>query len=40
LEQEKCSEIKWFALNNLPENLTQPTKESVEAYKKLNNAGV
>lgn len=40
LEPEKCLEIKWFSFDNLPENLTQPTKESVEVYKKINNAGV
>ncbi len=32
LEPTKHSEWKWFALDNLPENLYTPTKEFIEKY--------
>ncbi len=32
MESHKCSEIKWFKLNELPDKLTQTTKEPVEDY--------
>lgn len=35
LEPEKHEEIKWFALNNLPEKLNKNTRESIEIYLKL-----
>jgi len=32
MEPEKISEIKWFNVNNLPDNTTQNTIESVQSY--------
>lgn len=34
LDIEENSEIMWFSLNNLPENITDYTKKSIEAYLK------
>lgn len=34
-EPDKCSEVKWFSLDRLPENITQTTLESVEIYNEL-----
>jgi ADP-ribose pyrophosphatase len=36
IEPEKAEEIKWFKLNNLPENLTQTTREPIDVYLKSN----
>jgi len=35
MEPEKHEEVKWFSLNDLPENLAQCTKDSVKEYLKL-----
>ncbi len=32
MEPHKCSEIKWFSLKDLPEKVTQTTKEPVVDY--------
>jgi 8-oxo-dGTP diphosphatase len=32
MEPEKCSEIAWFALNNLPKPLFYPTEHLLEVY--------
>ncbi|OGI32047.1 MAG: hypothetical protein A2343_02415 [Candidatus Moranbacteria bacterium RIFOXYB12_FULL_35_8] len=32
LEPEKCDEIRWFSLDNLPKKIVQPTKESIKNY--------
>ncbi len=32
MEVTKCSEIKWFELEKLPEKITQATKEPIENY--------
>ena len=32
-ETEKCDDIKWFPLDNLPENLVPYTKKAIENYK-------
>ncbi len=34
LEPHKCSEIRWFSLDNPPASLNQPTKEAIDAYRK------
>lgn len=34
MEPGKCDELKWFALNKLPKNLAQPTRESIKNYLK------
>ncbi len=34
MEPEKCVELKWFDLNNLPENIVPYAKQAVENYKK------
>ncbi len=34
LEPDKIEEIKWFSLNNLPENLSQTTSEPIQEYLK------
>ena len=34
MEPTKHTEIGWFDLNNLPENLTIPTKKAISDYKK------
>ena len=31
-EPEKCSELKWFALDNLPDDLINDRKAAVQAY--------
>jgi len=36
-EPQKHDEVAWFSLNNLPENLNQYTKNSIEKYKLRNN---
>jgi hypothetical protein len=33
MEPEKCSEVKWFDLNNLPEPIIGYTKPFIEKYK-------
>ncbi len=32
MEPEKCSELKWFNLNNLPENTVPYAKHAIECY--------
>lgn len=32
MEPHKCSEIKWFKLSELPEKITQTTREPVDNY--------
>jgi ADP-ribose pyrophosphatase len=32
MEPDKCDEVKWFALDDLPEKLTQTTREPVQNY--------
>lgn len=32
-EEEKCAEMKWFGLDELPENITPEIKAGIEAYK-------
>jgi mutator protein MutT len=34
MEPEKCSEIKWFDINNLPENMVPSVKFAIENYQK------
>ncbi len=40
MEPDKASDMKWFSLDKLPENLTITTKKALADYKKanLNNA--
>lgn len=33
MEPDKCSEIKWFDLDNMPEKITSNTKEGVDIIK-------
>jgi len=33
MEPDKCDMIEWFALDNLPPNLTESTKRGLEALK-------
>jgi 8-oxo-dGTP diphosphatase len=35
LEPEKCEEIRWFDLHNLPEELTQTTKEPIATFRQI-----
>jgi len=39
LEPGKISEVKWFNINEVPENLTQPTQESIDALKEILKSG-
>ena len=40
MEPEKTDEIKWFSFDNLPENMTQTTREPIQEYiKSLKNNG-
>ncbi len=32
MELEKCDEVKWFSLDNLPKKISQTTTESIENY--------
>lgn len=32
MEPHKCDEIKWFALDNLPQKVQQTTKETIDNY--------
>lgn len=32
LEPDKCKEIRWFKLEELPKKLAQPTRESIKNY--------
>ncbi|MEI8338241.1 MAG: NUDIX domain-containing protein [bacterium] len=34
MEPNKCADLTWFALNNLPENIIPYIKEALECYKK------
>ncbi len=34
MELEKCDELKWFALNNLPKNIVPEVKQALENIKK------
>lgn len=34
METEKCAELKWFDLDNLPNNLTEHNKLALESIKK------
>ena len=34
MEPEKASDMKWFSLEQLPQNLTIATKNALECYKK------
>ncbi|EKE27124.1 MAG: MutT/NUDIX family protein [uncultured bacterium (gcode 4)] len=35
LEPNKCDEIKWFSLDNLPELIPQYTIDSIEVFKEM-----
>jgi len=35
MEPHKCSEIKWFNLDDMPEKITDNTREGVEKIKKV-----
>ena len=35
LEPEKHEEVKWFSLENLPDNLVRNTIDSISEYSKL-----
>ncbi|HLY25641.1 MAG TPA: NUDIX domain-containing protein [Aggregatilineales bacterium] len=37
MEPEKCSEIGWFALDNMPDNLTQVTRHDLALYRERMN---
>lgn len=37
MEPDKASDMKWFALNGLPDKLTITTKKALEDYKKILN---
>ncbi|NOR84651.1 hypothetical protein GQ473_00890 [archaeon] len=32
MEPEKHIDMKWFSLNNLPENINEYTRNSIDAY--------
>ena len=40
MEPEKIDEIRWFKFNDLPEKMTQTTRESVQVYLKTQNKDI
>ena len=33
LEPQKCAELKWFDINNLPDNIMPSTKHTISLFK-------
>lgn len=40
LEPRKIEEIKWFSLDNLPENTNQPTRDSAREYSEVKQGSI